>query len=151
MEDMPHTLARGDELPAAWLNRILSALRSRELRAGPGIRLTRTPSGTTVSAAPGVRDVSAAGVFPAVVQSGGHAGGMIRCRAYPSGLDRAPGKFVDVAVTDGASLSAPEVGTVLLVHPVPGAVYEVAEPAAPADPTPAAEPAQAPDAESEEE
>ena len=50
MSALPDRLGRGTTLTAHWLNRLLDWCRSRELRAGPGIKLTRTPSGTTVSA-----------------------------------------------------------------------------------------------------
>ena len=49
MDDLPPRLSAGQTLSAAWLNRLLAWLRSRDLRAGPGARLARTPSGTTIS------------------------------------------------------------------------------------------------------
>lgn len=48
---IPGELKKGDKLTADWLNKLVREAVSRTLRAGPGIRLTRTPSGTTVSAA----------------------------------------------------------------------------------------------------
>lgn len=48
---LPGLLRAGEKLTARLLNAIIGELRARTLRAGPGIRLTRTPSGTTVSAA----------------------------------------------------------------------------------------------------
>lgn len=53
MSELPRRLSPGTTLSANWINRLLDYLRSRDLRAGPGIKLTRTPSGTTISAAPG--------------------------------------------------------------------------------------------------
>ena len=51
MSGLPDRLSPGQRLSAHWLNRLLDYLRSRELRAGPGARLDRTPSGTTLSLA----------------------------------------------------------------------------------------------------
>ena len=50
MSALPERLGRGVALTAHWLNRLMDWCRSQELRAGPGIKLTRTPTGTTVSA-----------------------------------------------------------------------------------------------------
>ena len=50
MSELPNRLSKGTHLPALWLNRLLDYLRSRDLRAGKGIRIDRTPSGTTISA-----------------------------------------------------------------------------------------------------
>lgn len=44
--------ARGDDITADWARELVKAVRSLRLQAGPGIRLTRTPEGTTISAAP---------------------------------------------------------------------------------------------------
>lgn len=41
--------ARGDDITADWARELVKAVRSLRLHAGPGIRLTRTPDGTTVS------------------------------------------------------------------------------------------------------
>lgn len=49
--NLPNKLASGDHLPAHWLNRLLDWLRSRDLQVGPGLRMSRTPSGTTLSLA----------------------------------------------------------------------------------------------------
>lgn len=48
MSELPQRVAQGQRLSAHWLDRLLDYLRSRELRAGRGIKLTRTPSGTTI-------------------------------------------------------------------------------------------------------
>lgn len=42
--------ARGDDITADWARELVKAVRSLRLHAGPGIRLTRTPDGTTISA-----------------------------------------------------------------------------------------------------
>ena len=42
--------ARGDDITTDWARELVKAVRSLRLHAGPGIRLTRTPEGTTVSA-----------------------------------------------------------------------------------------------------
>ena len=41
---------RGDRITADWAREIVRALRSMRLFPGPGIRLSQTPDGTTVSA-----------------------------------------------------------------------------------------------------
>ena len=65
MSELPRRLSPKTNLSSNWLNRLLDFLRSRDLRPGPGIKLTRTPSGTTVSAvsAGGAAD---AGEWPAL-------------------------------------------------------------------------------------
>ena len=42
---------RGDRITADWARELVKAVRSMRLFAGPGIRLTETPDGTTVSLA----------------------------------------------------------------------------------------------------
>lgn len=42
--------ASGDDITADWARELVKAVRSLRLHAGPGIRLTRTPDGTTISA-----------------------------------------------------------------------------------------------------
>lgn len=59
MSELPRRLSPKTNLSSNWLNHLLDFLRSRDLRPGPGIKLTRTPSGTTVSAtgiAPSARE-----------------------------------------------------------------------------------------------
>lgn len=53
--DLPDKLQRGQVLTASWLNRLLDAVRARTVSAGPGVRVARSPAGTTVCAvaAPG--------------------------------------------------------------------------------------------------
>lgn len=48
--------ASGDDIMADWARELVKAVRSLRLHAGPGIRLTRTPEGTTVSAAPSIAE-----------------------------------------------------------------------------------------------
>lgn len=42
---------RGDPITADWARELVRELRAQRLSAGPGLKLTRTPSGTTVSVA----------------------------------------------------------------------------------------------------
>ena len=42
---------RGDRITADWARELVKAVRAMRLFAGPGIRLTETPDGTTVSLA----------------------------------------------------------------------------------------------------
>ncbi len=72
MSELPARLSPGQRLSAHWLNRLLDFLRARELRPGPGIKLTRTPSGTVVSLAATTRRSSrlAGDAVIGVVQGG---------------------------------------------------------------------------------
>lgn len=75
MSALPERLGRGTTLTAHWLNRLLDWCRSHEILAGPGIKLTRTPTGTTVSAAPGSGCGSTSrrtGVVPVVTKEGSY-------------------------------------------------------------------------------
>lgn len=56
MSELPRRLSPGQRLTAHWLNRLLDHLRSLALREGPGIRIHRTPSGTTISADPAMAE-----------------------------------------------------------------------------------------------
>ena len=47
--DIPRRLSRGQRLTADWLNRLVDAVLSRTVSAGPGLRVTRTRAGTTIS------------------------------------------------------------------------------------------------------
>lgn len=58
---LPEELKKGDRLPAGWLNRLVREILSRTLSAGPGIRIIRTPSGSTISATGHSRPQAAAG------------------------------------------------------------------------------------------
>lgn len=44
--------AKGDRITADWARELVKAIRSLRLQQGPGIRLSRTPEGTTISAVP---------------------------------------------------------------------------------------------------
>ena len=57
MSELPRRLSSGVNLSANWINRLLDFLRSRDLHAGPGIKIMRTPSGTTLSVAPASQQV----------------------------------------------------------------------------------------------
>lgn len=87
MSELPRRVSQGDRLTAHWLNRLLDFLRARELRAGPGIKLTRTPSGTTISARrrPGSDGESIPDACVGVVLSNAFEGGLI-VKAYPNGI-----------------------------------------------------------------
>lgn len=115
MEDLPHTVSRGQTLTADWLNRLLSALRSRELRAGPGIRLSRTPSGTTISVErPAAGSAPAGDVCIARVESA--ADGVMRLkRILPAASNTIPDKF-DAVACDLAYRTAPSAGTQVVAH-----------------------------------
>lgn len=58
MSELPRRLSPGTRLSAHWLNRLLDWLRSRDLRAGRGVKITRTPSGTTISVSPATETLS---------------------------------------------------------------------------------------------
>ena len=47
---LPGELKKGDRLTADWLNRLVREEVARTLKAGPGVRINRTPSGSTISA-----------------------------------------------------------------------------------------------------
>lgn len=68
MSDLPPRLSPGQRLTAHWLNRLLDYLRSRDLRPGPGARLTRTPAGTTIGVAvpPAAASVTESEPLPAL-------------------------------------------------------------------------------------
>ena len=116
MMDLPRKLSRGDSLSASWLNRLLDWCRSRDLRPGPGIQLKRTPSGTTVSAAPAAADfwADAPDALPAKIT--GFDRGVYSVEFYANGIGR--------PATGTGTLRMPEVsivaqlpeGTFVLAH-----------------------------------
>lgn len=65
---LPGLLKAGQPLSAGWLNGLVAEMRARTPRAGPGMRLTRTPSGTTFTADAGGRP-AARTVVAAVVHA----------------------------------------------------------------------------------
>jgi hypothetical protein len=48
---VPAELRKGDKLTADWINQLVREAVARALNAGPGLRKTRSPSGTTLSLA----------------------------------------------------------------------------------------------------
>ena len=116
MSGLPRRLAAGVSLTAAWLNRLLDYLRSRELIAGPGIRLSRTPSGTTISAgaAAGAAAAAAPDVVPAVVTSG--SGGVYRVDLYANGLLSPRTGQGRLVVPEVSMLQTLDAGSVVLAH-----------------------------------
>ena len=63
--------AKGDRITADWARELVKAVRAMRLQQGPGIRLTRTPEGTTISAVPSA--ATAGGSAPGA--GGGSSGG----------------------------------------------------------------------------
>ncbi len=116
---LPHPLSAGQALTARWLNRLLDALRARELRSGPGIELNRTGSGTTVSLAPALRLSHPAGeAIPATIDA--PSNGSYVARLYRGGTQFAgTGRLVLPEVSRLAELPP---GTWVLAHPTPLAV-----------------------------
>ncbi len=118
MTDLPQKLSRGAALPAAWLNRLLDWCRSRDLRAGPGIKLTRTPSGTTISLGPrgGVLSPALGDVVVGVVTQN-NGGGVVKVR-----IKRAAGAgyatFESCVTPEVSQLSDIPPGTAVLAHAV---------------------------------
>lgn len=124
MSGLPRRLAAGVSLTAAWLNRLLDYLRSRELIAGPGIRLSRTPSGTTIAAAAG----SAAAphdAVPAVVTAAGN--GVYTVDLFANGIGMPRTGAGTLAVPEVSMLSTLDVGTVVLAHLVTISAAEAEE------------------------
>lgn len=132
MSELPNRLSPGQRLTAHWLNRLLDYLRSRELRAGPGARLTRTPSGTTLSLA--ARDAPAGasspcGAVPAVVRS--CSGGVYSVDLYADGIGARSTGRASLVLTEVQSLAPLAAGTVVLAHLQPAvAVASGSEPPA---------------------
>ncbi len=65
--------AKGDRITADWAREVVRAIRSLRLQQGPGIRLSRTPEGTTISAAPSA--ATTGGSIPGAGSGGGGGGG----------------------------------------------------------------------------
>lgn len=109
MSELPRRLSPRTSLSANWLNRLLDFLRSRDLRAGPGIKLTRTPSGTTVSTVPDPAVARPAEAVPA------------RIVAFDDGVytaDLAGGGRVQLVLTEVQMKARLQSGTWVLAHPV---------------------------------
>ena len=94
---VPAELRKGDKLTADWINQLVREAVARTLNAGPGLRKTRTPSGTTLSLAPrGRAGRPFAGDFAwrVTVTTDGEGGAV---------LDMAPGALV-VDTANGPSM-----------------------------------------------
>ena len=99
MSEIPNRLSKGTRLTALWLNRLLDFLRSRDLRAGTGIRIDRTPSGTTISAIGSGYDAESPMPFDGRMGRNGH----LYCYVpgHSSGLVRLGGAAVEFKSRDG--------------------------------------------------
>ena len=119
MSELPARLSPGQRLTAHWLNRLLDFLRARELRAGPGIKLTRTPTGTTLSLA---RAAGHAGVTESDACVGmvvwADTSGGVRVRLYPEGSAGPAGDTVPLFSPCVFRRSPLTLGDTLLVHPI---------------------------------
>lgn len=114
MSELPHDLSQGQALTARWLNRLLAFLRSRELRAGPGLDMRRTPSGTTLSLAPGLRPAKPVGeAIPARVSE--LRNGSYIVRLYQGGTQFAG--VARLALTEVSQLAQLPAGAWVLAHP----------------------------------
>lgn len=128
MTDLPNHLSPGDKLPASWLNRLVDHLKGARLNAGPGLRLTRTPSGTTVSIAPpGAADAAALGPIPARITA--HRGhGVYDAAFYSRGATLGPTFYGKVYLTALAVHTMGNRTGWVLAHPVAvGAEYWATE------------------------
>lgn len=105
-------LRKGDRLEASWLNRMVRAIVARTVNAGPGLRATRTPAGTTLSLA-----------APSRAQGG--EGGAAVCRVTGSGAGLVLGRLPSgqrlmaflVTFAPGADAYPPD-GSLVLAVPV---------------------------------
>lgn len=111
----------GAPVTANWGREVCDALRRMRLQAGPGIRLSQTPEGTTISAAPAEptrQDVVAPDpACLAVVVSGDGAAGY-QVALFANGLDQARTGtgtlfFPETAAYSGQDLQP---GDVLVAH-----------------------------------
>lgn len=113
----------GEVLTAKWLRDFVSFVKSNILVAGPGLRINRTPSGSTISlasASHGSSDADRDAALAIVTQADDAA---LTCDIYGNGLSRPPtSTSVRVAVTDCATHGSIPAGTVVIVHRFPGSV-----------------------------
>ncbi len=146
MPELPPRLRVGERLTARWLNGLLDYLRSRDLRAGPGISLVRTQGGTVAScrdeigraaarsSAPSSEDVFV-GTIVAVAGTGvkrsftvevaGPDGQVERLKAHAANLALDPGRMdLDDSEQDPSSLF---IGRRVVVHRVLRQVVNVDE------------------------
>lgn len=111
--------AMGDDITADWARELVKAVRSLRLVAGPGIKLTRTPDGTTVSAA-GADGRPAAPVGLAevdvgtVVSSNSAAGAM----GTYSCTGETTGKSYELDILEVAFTDTLLPGSRVIIHPV---------------------------------
>ena len=121
MSELPRRLSPRTNLSANWLNRLLDYLRSRDLHAGPGVKLTRTPSGTTISASsalPGAA-VSAGdnGCVLASVDSYNYQTGVFEATIWTfTGDGGASGKKVKVICPTMSGITRIASGEVVILH-----------------------------------
>jgi len=117
MSELPARLSPGQRLTAHWLNRLLDFLRARELRAGPGIRLARTPSGTTVSAAAaGTAAGETERVFPALIT--GRSGDEYTATVYDPVNRREGSKSIRLFLTEVCQEADVPTGAIVLAHEI---------------------------------
>ncbi len=111
--------ARGDRITADWARELVKAVRSMRLFAGPGIRLTETPDGTTVSAT-AAEGRSATPASPAevdvgtVVSSNSAAGAM----GTYSCTGETTGKSYELDILEVAFTDTLLPGSRVIIHPV---------------------------------
>lgn len=112
----------GEVLTAKWLRDFVSFVKANILVAGPGLRINRTPSGSTISLASEARTASGErdAAIAIVTQADDAA---LTCDIYGNGLSRPPtSTSVRVAATDCATHGSIPAGTVVIVHRFPGSV-----------------------------
>lgn len=116
MSELPRRLSPKTALSANWLNRLLDFLRSRDLRPGPGIKLTRTPSGTTVSAALATADfwAGAPDALPAKIT--GFSAGVYSVEFYANGIGRPATGTGTLRMPEVSVLAQLPAGTFVLAH-----------------------------------
>lgn len=111
--------AKGDRITADWARELVRAVRSLRLIAGPGLRLTRTPEGTTVSAT-AAEGRSATPASPAevdvgtVVSSNSAAGAM----GTYSSTGETTGKSYELDILEVAFTDTLLPGSRVIIHPV---------------------------------
>lgn len=113
MSELPRRLSPKTNLSSNWLNRLLDFLRSRDLRAGPGIKLTRTPSGTTVSFNGERAEGASCTAAPARVHS--CSGGVYKVVVYPDANDYWHRR--ELTLPEVNSRAQLKTGTWVLAHP----------------------------------
>ncbi len=96
MSELPRRLAPGTSLTAHWLNRLLDWCRGNTLRAGPGVHLDRTPSGTTISV--GSLRPPRSKFMPLDCRLAAPDGGVVHCYCY---VPNRNGGLVRVRAGDG--------------------------------------------------